>query len=164
MIFQRLEVTVAAFPSAIETGFRIFYWKNTGFKFIFGQIFHINLWICLFATIPLLSIYLFIASQLYQRSSSMSGTGTALINSLVINVQAFLASSSTLINSRASTKLYLFSIARIGLCGALTCWCYTGSLTSYFTAESENQPIYSLEDLIGNHNFFRSAQLQLSPI
>ena len=83
----------------------------------------------------------------------MSGTGTALINSLVINVQAFLASSSTLINSRASTKLYLFSIARIGLCGALTCWCYTGSLTSYFTAESENQPIYSLEDLIGNHNF-----------
>ena len=148
---ERLEVTVAAFPSAIETGYRIFYWKNPGYKFIFGQIFHINLWICLFATIPLLSIYLLIASQLHQGLPSMSGTaGTPLINSLVINVQAFLASSSTSIDSRASTKLYLFSI---GLCGALTFWCYTGLLTSYFTAESENQPIHSLKDLLGNHDF-----------
>ena len=80
----------------------------------------------------------------------MSGTGTQLINSLITNVQAFLASSSTSIDSRASTKLYLFSI---GLCGALTFWCYTGLLTSYFTAELENQPIHSLKDFLGNPHF-----------
>ena len=62
---ERLEVTVAAFPSAIETGYQIFYWKNTEYKFIFGQIFHIDLWIFLLITIPILSIYLLIALQMH---------------------------------------------------------------------------------------------------
>ena len=145
---ERLETTVQAFPSAIKTGYSIIYWKTTGSKFIYGQIFHVNLWIFLSISITILSVYLLMVwKMLKQNGKSM---GQNLIQSLAINVQSCLASAPTVESNHPSIRLYLLSI---GITGAFIFWCFSGLLTSYFTAESETQPISSLKDLIGNPNF-----------
>ena len=78
-----------------------------------------------------------------------TGIFSIIAVAIVTNVKALFATGHETSTKALSIRFYLFTY---GLCAAIIFWCYTGLLVSYFTAETEEQPISSFPDLEGKPN------------
>ena len=141
---ERLEVSEGAFTiMTAET--KIVFWKNSGSVFIFGLVFSQELWLSLFGTIIITSLYFFIDLKLTSDSSgNEAGILSLVLIAILTNVKALFAAGHEIPRKALSIRFYLFSY---GLCAAILFWCYTGLLVSYFTAETVEQPISTFSDL-----------------
>ena len=141
---ERLEVSEGAFTiMTAET--KIVFWKNSGSVFIFGLVFSQELWLSLFGTIIITSLYFFIDLKLTSDSSgNEAGILSLVLIAILTNVKALFAAGHEIPRKAFSIRFYLFSY---GLCAAILFWCYTGLLVSYFTAETVEQPISTFSDL-----------------
>ena len=153
-IIERLEVIEAGF-TALKVETKIIYWKDatSGSKMVFGvfgMVFSPNLWLGLLIMITISSLYLFILSQCHIKAPHLFTDH--IQPSFITNIKALFAQGpdDNLNDSQMSSmRLYLLSIC---LCGAIVFWCYSGLLVSVFTADSEEQPIKSFEDLTHQPN------------
>ena len=146
---ERLEVSEGAF-TIMTAQTKIVYLKNSGFVFIFGLVFSQELWLSVFGTIIITSLYFFIDLILNDVSRGTEARILPLILlAVVTNVQALFAAGHDVSSKALSIRFYLFSY---GLCAAMIFWCYNSLLVSYFTAETEEQPISSFSDLKAKPN------------
>ena len=146
---ERLEASDGAFTT-MTTETKIIFWKNSGSVFIFGLIFSQELWLSLLGTIFISSLYFFIDLKLNMDAKETdTGIFSIISVAIVTNVKALFATGHETPNRALSIRFYLFTY---GLCAAMIFWCYTGLLVSYFTAETEEQPISSFSNLEGKPN------------
>ena len=146
---ERLEASDGAFTT-MTTETKIIFWKNSGSVFIFGLIFSQELWLSLLGTIFISSLYFFVDLKLNMDAREAdTGIFSIIAVAIVTNVKALFATGHETPNRALSIRFYLFTY---GLCAAMIFWCYTGLLVSYFTAETEEQPISSFSNLEGKPN------------
>ena len=141
--FQKIAPALAFTIMTAET--KIVFWKNSGSVFIFGLVFSQELWLSLFGTLIITSLYFFIDLKLTSDSSgNEAGILSLVLIAILTNVKALFAAGHEIPRKALSIRFYLFSY---GLCAAILFWCYTGLLVSYFTAETVEQPISTFSDL-----------------
>ena len=146
---ERFEVSDGAFTVMTQNQ-KIIFWKHSGSVFIFGLVFSQELWLSLIATILITSLYFFIDLKLNADARGVEAGILSIISvSIVTNVKALFATGHEIPTKALSIRFYLFSY---GLCAEIIFWCYTGLLVSYFTAETEEQPIATFSDLEGKPN------------
>ena len=136
---ERLEVSDGIF-TVLTSETKIVFWKHSGSIFIFGMVFSQELWLSLFFILTVSSVYFFIDLNLHDSKGYLQNMTVAFVT----NVKALFAVGHSTPDKALSIRFYLFSY---GLCAAIIFWCYTGLLVSYFTAETEEQPIRSFQEL-----------------
>ena len=136
---ERLEVSEGGFTS-IMWKIELIYWKYDNTNYIYGLVYEPKLWIFLMIAMLLSSAYFYLQSLLHRNSD---GIGNLALKAVGTNLKALVAMDLDT-HTQMSLRIHILSIS---LCGALLFWSYSGSLVSYFTAESEKIPFESLEDL-----------------
>ena len=148
---ERLEIAVGGF-TGIHTSSEIIYWNKAESVNIFSLVFKLELWIVLLAMLLIASIFVFIESKVHQSDQTHEKN---LVHDAVVafitTLKLFLAmevEEELSPNQLSKRILYL----TFGLLGALLVWTYSGLLVSYFSVESEAEPISSFDDLLTKQN------------
>ena len=143
---ERLEVSDGGYTSIMWT-IEINYWKYDNLSFIYALVFQLEVWVLISIAICFSSLYYLFQSKWHGfYPTDSKNISNQCINAFVTHGRALLTMDLDGLHQRfLSIRLHLLAI---GLCGAILFWSYSGLLVSYFTAESENPPINSLEDLV----------------